>query len=275
MLRLLDALLILAVLINLIKGAELLLRPHQQQWLQSKCETLALWFDYTRPITWYMKPETTRAFFSLSYVLLIFTGSLLFAMNVNPGNKGIFHIVLFAFMMTMAMCLARLSVELRTDKEKTKSQISRERVEKKLKEWLWRSPTITNSVLRQLILAIGGLICSVTLLLFLPALLIGWILLSKSPYQPLQLVLLTIAVFIVIYRKRIFYVMNGIANVGSLALFNLVLTLLIVLCEFALKFLRGFMWRVVEYNKGPLAALTLFITILLGIVEAYFRFHHK
>ena len=41
-----EILLIVGILVNLIKGADLILRPHQQKLVQDRIETLALWLDY-------------------------------------------------------------------------------------------------------------------------------------------------------------------------------------------------------------------------------------
>jgi hypothetical protein len=51
--RTVEILLVIGILVNLIKGADLILRPHQQKWLQNKFESLALWLDYAKPPKWY------------------------------------------------------------------------------------------------------------------------------------------------------------------------------------------------------------------------------
>ena len=45
-----ELLLVAGIFVNLIKGGELLLRPHQQKWLQDKLVTLTLKLDYTKPL---------------------------------------------------------------------------------------------------------------------------------------------------------------------------------------------------------------------------------
>jgi hypothetical protein len=55
--RAIEILLVLGVLVNLIKGADLLLRPHQQKWLQTVCDALALWLDDSRLLQWHVRPD--------------------------------------------------------------------------------------------------------------------------------------------------------------------------------------------------------------------------
>jgi hypothetical protein len=50
-----------------------------------------------------------------------------------------------------------------------------------------------------------------------------------------------------------------------------IVTLLTLLIIYLLK---GICWRIVEYNNGAVAALTLIITFVLGILEAYIKFGH-
>lgn len=272
MLRFLHALFILAVLINLIKGAELALRPHQEKWLKSKLETLALWLDYTRPIEWYMRPENTRAVYLLSHSIVLFTGSFLFLRSINYSSHGTFSIILHSLGLTMVLSMFRLGYELRTDKDKTRFQIEQEQRERELREWMWRHPTILNYLIRQLILSIAGVTVIVALIAFIPILLIIWVKVQRTAFAPIQLLLFTIVCLAVVYRKMILLVVLPLGNIGILATFNFVLTILIIITEVTLKLLRGFVWRVVEYNRGPVAAFTLAITVLLGIAEAYFKF---
>lgn len=52
----LHGLLAVGVFINVVKAAELALRPHQQRWLQDKSESLTLWLEYVGPLRWYRAP---------------------------------------------------------------------------------------------------------------------------------------------------------------------------------------------------------------------------
>src|SRR5260370_42404468 len=69
--RTVEILLVLGILVNLVKGADLLLRAHQQRWLQDKFELLALKLDYTRPIEWYLKKSLIKSAFSVAEVVVL------------------------------------------------------------------------------------------------------------------------------------------------------------------------------------------------------------
>ena len=45
----------------------------------------------------------------------------------------------------------------------------------------------------------------------------------------------------------------------------------VTVLELMLKFVRAIAWRIIEYNKGAYAALTLITTIILGIVDLYLK----
>jgi len=272
MLRFLDGIFVLAILVNLIKGAELLLRPHQETWLKAKLESLTLQLDYTRPIEWYMRRPASA--YQLSRSLLIFTSSFVLLRKINywgHWDHGTFFIVIQSLNLTMLLDMIRFSYERRSEKERTRFQIESEFREGKLKTWLWRSPSILNSLLHQVILAVAGILVVVATMAFIPLLLVLWI--SANNWA---LALVAIIVLLAIaYRRQILTFALPLANVGSFAAFNVVLTIVIITVEAALKLLRGFLWRVVEHNKGPIAALTLVITVLLGTAGAYLRFVNK
>lgn len=48
-----DVALVVGILINVVKGGDLLLRQHQKDWLQNNFETLTLRLEYIRPIAWF------------------------------------------------------------------------------------------------------------------------------------------------------------------------------------------------------------------------------
>ena len=94
--RTIEILLVIGVLVNLIKGSELVLRPHQEKWLQNKFETLVLWFEYARPIDWLAKREGTvyRTLFVL-LVTLFLIGTLV--LIINPKNGSWWELILITF----------------------------------------------------------------------------------------------------------------------------------------------------------------------------------
>jgi hypothetical protein len=63
-----------------------------------------------------------------------------------------------------------------------------------------------------------------------------------------------------------------VVGLGAISFMMLLTALLFLVLELSLKCIRGFAWRIAEYNKGPFAAILLLFTALLGIAEVYLRF---
>ncbi|MBV9762235.1 MAG: hypothetical protein JO340_16865 [Acidobacteriaceae bacterium] len=62
-----------------------------------------------------------------------------------------------------------------------------------------------------------------------------------------------------------------VMQVGGLALWCIVF---LAVAELVLKFLRACAWRIVEYNKGAFAAITLIVTAVVGIVDFLLKSRH-
>jgi hypothetical protein len=270
--RAIEILLVLGVLVNLIKGADLLLRPHQQKWLQTKCDTLALWLDYRRPLQWYMRPDIAKKTFWLSATMLIVTGSVL--TFVNWGKDGLPFAIIFG---VLGVCYT-LSKFLNVDKEpeadsqsppKNRWQAYGTQLEKDLKEWLWRSPSVITLLSRQLLLAIAGLLSQLLAMSILFTLLIA---LSSSVPSWISLSCAAVFLVAVYYRRPAWALHKAFVDVGGPVAFALVFTILLIIGELILKVLRAFMWRIAEYNKGAFAAIVLIVTIALGVTEFYLKF---
>lgn len=273
--RTVEIFLVLGILINLVKGADLLLRPHQQKWLQAKCDTLALWLDYSRPVQWYMQPIVKLKIFWLSATALIVADCILSIIAWHiPVSKWPAVISLGIFgSVSMFMWLNRVLNE--GDKTNSSSKPSNrwavygKNLEKNLVVWLLKSTTIIGLLARQSLLAVAGFI-SLPLLLCIPALAI----IAISPHWSGWISGLAGGTLLIViyYRRRIYAVLKAFGNVGVVSFFNLIFSLLLVIGELILKLLRGIMWRVADYNKGAFAAIVLIITIALGVTEFYLKF---
>jgi hypothetical protein len=57
-----------------------------------------------------------------------------------------------------------------------------------------------------------------------------------------------------------------------LGFFLLITALIFLILESLLKLFRAFAWRLVEYNKGAWAAIVLVLTLVLGVMDLFFRF---
>lgn len=72
---LVDTLLVAGLLINLLKGADLILRKRQKEWLEDRFETLTLRLDDLRPLSWFGALARPRpaAIWSAASVGLVFS----------------------------------------------------------------------------------------------------------------------------------------------------------------------------------------------------------
>jgi hypothetical protein len=69
-----DALLVIGVLANLVKGGDLFLRAKQKEWLQDRFEVLTLRLDDIRPVSWFgalsrLRPAAAWSAFSAVFIL--------------------------------------------------------------------------------------------------------------------------------------------------------------------------------------------------------------
>jgi hypothetical protein len=78
---------IIGTLANLLKGADLLLRPHQKKKIQERAETLTLWAEETKPVEWYAKLTSPKAqFVLLTTIAAITTAPLLASIFFNESR---------------------------------------------------------------------------------------------------------------------------------------------------------------------------------------------
>lgn len=82
----------------------------------------------------------------------------------------------------------------------------------------------------------------------------------SSNYWLADVLLLVLLCFVAVGYTISFY--------GLLVMFY---KLLIEILLMVLKFLRWLCWRIVDYNKGAIAAITLIITVVLGVIEVIFK----
>jgi hypothetical protein len=107
----LQILLVVGVFINLVKGADLILRPHQQKWLQEQFESLALWLDYTRPLRFYKdtRRHMYHQFYVVSpFVLLCWLSLMLYVIGLLQlwGVIGMFAITIWQIISSIKMAAA-------------------------------------------------------------------------------------------------------------------------------------------------------------------------
>lgn len=270
-----EVLLIIGILVNLIKGADLILRPHQQKWLQMKADSLALRLDYTKPLEWYTKHSGRRIFWVI-YVIapaVFFVGALVI-LNFMAGNRSwLLYLVIFCLVFMVLSCATTVG---KGDWEQyylKKEDVPK--MEKLLTGWLLSSRTFIQQLFKHILITIAAAVCLLfTYFCFKK----GWgyahLLypeendsLSIKSFGRLLLFLLSLIPFLLLFR---FLAVNAY-RFGIVSLCVVIFSLIMLAIEIPLKVVRGVAWRVAEFNRGAFAALVLIITIALGITELYLK----
>jgi hypothetical protein len=287
-----DTLFVVGVLINVVKGADLLLRPHQQKWLQRKVDAATLFLDYTKPLEWYKTHSIQRRVFKVAVVLLFVAGipaillsgpdiswwmKIFFVVAAVVGIYGLITSDLSLFDAT----IQRIELDVRfglTVSQDDRRKYRSARIGKRLSDWLFASETFLQHFSRPLVLGLAfvGLLAGIV-----GSLLLGVYVFDKAAavlkgYSGVKLFVCVIVVAIIL--SLLFSVGRELTTIGEplfiLGIPSIIITVVFVaitFAEFVLKLLRGVAYRIADYNKGAFAALVLIATIALGVLEAYLK----
>lgn len=280
--RTVEILLVIGILVNLIKGADLILRPHQQKWVQDKFESLVLWFDYTKPFDWYKSNSGARETYGL--ILSVIPAIFIFRFAL-PKNYPSLVLIIFV---SAIILLARHPTAPQNNNEeaikdyeenfyKTVSTPEEHKepirkAEARLARWLFSCNTTGQYLIRPFLLTcIGGTAFS---------LVYGFIHLADTSYRYMASVInpgwgwlkYSLIFLILLICFRVIRYFAGFVFLGFVCLCIFIFTLILITTEALLKIARGITWRIVEYNKGAFAAIILIATIALGVTEFYLKY---
>lgn len=274
--RTVEILLVIGILVNLIKGADLLLRTHQQKWLQDKFETLTLKLDYTRPLDWYMKGgKAVRLYWLLWMAAPLLTGIIFL-----PFREYYLWFLLLAFVnittyardYKLVFAKPRTEAQLqRLDNRLKKRGASGIRIERKFSNWIMGSPTYGQHLFRRFALTILSIIVVLLLMTIMEGLTYVQNLILSRNNWPSYILFAIYIYFVLQLCFRYLYVALPILFIGIIGFIILICSTTILIAEVLLRILRGIAWRIAEYNKGAFAAIVLLVTIALGIAELYFK----
>ena len=258
----LEILLVLGIVINLVKGADLLLRPHQAKWVQNKWESLTLWLDYTKPIDWFFKGGRTKGLMLVLY-LLLFPWFVYYMMSLvlnEPLGRcwtafyiGIFYLVSLANFAILSdkkgpgAVSGQLDITIMVN------------LQYYLFRWLKEGQTVRQQVVRLLTISCLG---TTLVLLYLA---FGYLTLGKRVSGCL----------VALFFQGLLVSFSAVLAMGFVSSITLLVSLGMFIVELVLKLLRGIAWRIAEYNKGALAAIMLLITVSLGLAEVWIKFKGK
>ena len=258
----LDTLLALGILVNIVKGGDLLLRPQQRRKVQSLFKRLYLRLESQRPIKGLQRLTSERG---QSRLMLFGIGEFVLVVVIDiyldiwSGESGE-SFTMGGFGVLLCSAAIFLSV------------LSRPLVTRlggpKLMRWLLADPSFFAFLRRFAVVFIAG----ITVLGIYQATLWGaaYLMGTGDPFDTLELPLekVGLATFVVgvgllvAFPPFVYFWM--LTQVVGAALTMFVLRRLGVRL---LKVVRALGWRLAEYNKGAWAALVLGTTVVLGLLR--------
>jgi hypothetical protein len=256
LLNALDAAFLIALLTLLVKAGDFLLRPHQQQWVQSSFETATLWLDYRRPALWYTKIVNKTVVRLVGLIATVGIYALAFMIAHQARSEGF---VLYANPIVIGAILVVLLMSQRTAGRLGRVMHGVMAGEKDEHDGRAYGPHLF--FLRSLEAIAVLSIASVIVIGIAGAVLFGVQSMLDHGFElgPESLVLISIVAF-----------PFAIEAVTAVLIFVVVcsLTGLIATCHVALIAVRAVCWRIVEYNKGAWAAILVIVTVILGVLDA-------
>jgi hypothetical protein len=247
---LLDFSLLVAVLVQVTKITDLLLRPHQQRWVQHYFENLALKLSYAQPLTWFGHLVTMPRMHLVmtlcaaavaiaypAYIILVYETEHELTDSWSPT---------LLFLIYLANTIA-----------------VNKRFGKSLTRWLFGSGEWKTFICRYVL----GTLLGLGLVTFLGglALLPIWITGSGHfQFVPTESVANALLLLLMLPTTAVYVFFAAGFVTGYLAM---LVQLVLMIMRIILPVGQAIVWRIVEYNKGAWAALTLCVTFVLALVD--------
>lgn len=284
-----EILLILGIIINLIKGADLILRPHQQKWIQDKFDTFTLWLDYSRPLNWYNTRRVGGITLGAGFRILTIVGIISIALDhLSWITASVALIVCSAIVISFVRAQMGKARPVNQDGVISVNQDIKPsklffpiRINDQLVDWLFKSKDIWQYLLRTFLTVLLALVLILIIYIALQGLFYSLAFVSdltginiKINRVNLIVTLMLLIIPLLIYFGIVVISMPLILT-GAASLFPLISSVLFLMFEAVLKIIRGIVWRAAEYNKGAFAAIVLLVTVVLGIVEFYLKYGKK
>lgn len=277
--RTIEMLFIVGVFVNVIKGADLLLRPNQQKWLQDKVDSLALRLDYTRPLEWYFNRQLLRKLYALLLGITLFGFCLSLALAIGEWQVWLIPLTALlplTYVIRLTFTGKRIRFVDRLFGKRSRTPWSPDtsffKTSQRLQDWLFAINSAPQSLIRPFLLfllAIFWMGLDVGFCLVIIGLAITSVRIETT--WVLILFCLISLVPIICYFVCLIVSIEPIL-MGIVCLLVLVFSLVLLFTEILLKLIRAVVWRIAEYNKGAFAAITLVTTVLLAIAEFYIKF---
>lgn len=229
-----------------MKGADLILRPHQQKWLQEKLEMLTLRLTYTNFFRWYAK--------HLNFWMLKFVGVFSLILVTSILHDPLLKVVSTAINTNALLFIGALILS-------TAFALRMHGTHKKTLEYL-DGKGVENFSLTLFLKRSLEVLKGYFILIF-----IAFVLCCASFYL-IDKVLFMENVPIFMY-SIICICPVSVDGLGIFVSFLIIITLtcLIGLLHLLLRVIEATCWRIVEFNKGAFAAINIVITVVLLIIE--------
>ena len=263
--RTIDIVLTIGILMNLIKGADFVLRPRQQAKIQSAVDTTTLYLEEMRPILWLQCLTTSRGqrvFLILGVIVAVLIDAVASIQGTIEGNYNPKDLKQLPFLVASFLALFPLARR-------------------------WAPPFLRRLIGSGKIIPFWLRLFILQIIVIIPIYvyagllyLLVWKLNGAQSSDALD--------------NRIWHTSSstertewtiGMAILWPFLTYFLMITLaanialyFAVICrllEYFLKVCRAFAWRVVEYNKGAYAALTLIATVCLSLLKLFLHIDAK
>jgi hypothetical protein len=231
-----------------VKFVDLLLGKRQQNWINDKFDSLAIWLDDAKPVEWFSRLATPKGQVILlaigSVELLVFTIPTLissFLYDTAALNERVRQLILLLIMFLSLPIIIK-------------------RVGPRISSWLFRDTRISRFLLRWIVLVIAG---DVAIMVYLFVALIVLSIFGSRDVQDIDqpaIAMAFVPVFPLVILHWILTQVGAIVAIVAVTLFIL---------ELFLKIGRPIAFYISDHFKRPYFVLTGIILILLGIINLY------
>jgi hypothetical protein len=280
--RIIPILLIVGIFVNLIKGGELILRPHQQKWLQDKFDTLTLYLDYTQPLKWLGESKSARksiiTFYGTILLLLIESLGIYWLFHPSPGRPGFDRVISVIVIIVMPFFFWSVYKFGQAELRKSKSifpvnrLIDAVEMESNIRNWILNSNYPPVWLFKSFLTLLMTIICGLAVWFFfwIGTKLFIWLQTEKS-FLLIIIALLLLTRVMLFVDSILLPIMLVYLSISILNCMVFLLSIFLIPFEILVRLLRSIAWRITEYNKGAFAAIILIVTVILGVAEVYVR----
>jgi hypothetical protein len=243
-----DLPLTLAILIQLTKLSDFILRKHQQDWVNQFCNSVALHLDEIKPLTWFKMVRSSavqKVLVGVSIIFFSLISALAFAATIfgRAAESDYAWIINVSGVISL---VGNIFVLFKWGPSVVDDIFFEDSFSAFLKTWrefLWSKYRVIIPV-------------SLFLALVLPFLAFGA--LGEN----------WLSWLIILIPQLTFSIYQSLAFMGIWSGLIVIFAQFILYClSFLVVIFRAIAWRVVEYNKGAWAALTLIVTVALGVLR--------